>query len=380
MPDVDRVHDGRLARLLGPVVKAIDAHGGNIYRVAREQHRRPAELCDFSASINPLGPPGRVLRALRNGLWALGHYPDPDAYEVRQALGKQFGLPPDRFLIGNGSAELISLLPGSLKIRRALVVGPTFSEYESAIRRADAVCTYSFAARREDYRPPIERVMMRLEKQRDIEAVFLCNPNSPTGQVVAKRDLLLLTGVLNRYNRWLVIDEAFCEFAPDHSLLDALSRCPRLVILRSCTKFFSIPGLRLGYLVGHPAVLEQVRQHQVPWSVNALAQIAALAALEETGYRDASLRYVEQERRRFVSALRAIPGLHVFPSAANFLLIELPSAMSAGRLSDRLRKSGILVRDCSHVPGLNKRTIRIAVKRRRDNMRLCRALKEILHG
>jgi threonine-phosphate decarboxylase len=379
VPDVDDVRDGRCTRLLDPVVKAIDAHGGNVHRVAREQRRPPAEVYDFSASINPLGPPGRVLHALRKGLWALKHYPDPDAYDLRVTLGKQFGLPPDWFLVGNGSAELISLLPRSLKIRRALVVGPTFSEYETAIRQADAVCTYSFAARKEDYRPPVDSVMTRLEKERDIEAVFLCNPNSPTGGVAAKSALLLLAGILKRHNRWLIVDEAFGEFAPDYSLLGALPQYPRLVILRSCTKFFSIPGLRLGYLVGHPPVLEQVRRRQIPWSVNALAQIAAVAALEAIGYRETSLRYIEEERRRLVSALRAIPGLHVFPSAANFLLIELPPSMPAGRLADRLRKTGILIRDCSHVPGLNQRTIRIAVKRRRDNMRLCRALARIIH-
>jgi len=362
------------------VVKPTDGHGGNIYRAAREQRCLPAELLDFSASINPLGPPGRVLRALRNGLWAVEHYPDPDAHDLKLVLSEQFGLPPDWFLVGNGSAELISLLPVGLGITEALIIGPTFSEYERTVRQAGAVCAYCLADRKEEYRPPIDRVTARLQKERNIDAVFLCNPNSPTGQVVGRTDLLPLCELLKTERRWLIIDEAFGEFAPDYSMREVLAEYPRLLILRSCTKFFSLPGLRLGYVIGHPAVLKQVRQRQAPWSVNALAQIAALAALEDSRYRKKSLSFIERERAWVQSALGAIPGVHVFHSVANFLLLELPPAIPAGPAAERLLETGILVRDCSHVPGLNERTIRIAVKRRRDNERLCRSLGTILHG
>ena len=370
----------RRSRRLGSVVSRLNGHGGNIYRAAREQHCRPSEVCDFSASINPLGPPGRVLRALRNGLWAISHYPDPDAHDLRLALGKQTGLPPDWFLIGNGSAELIDLLPRGLGIRRALVVGPTFSEYEAAVHHARGVCHYCCADRKEEYRPPLDAAMRRLHEDRGIDAVFLCNPNSPTGHVVARKDVLSFLDALNRFGCRLIVDEAFIEFTPEESVLDVLSEYPGLVILRSCTKFFAIPGLRLGYLAGHPSVLELVRRRQVPWSVNALAQTAAIAAFQETAYRRQSLSLVRKERTWLQSALRAIPGIRVFPSAANFLLLELAPSVTAGRVADRLRRTGILVRDCSNVAGLNNRTIRIAFRRRRDNQRLCRALRGILHG
>lgn len=380
---MDCLSHGRRTRLLGPMVTAMDLHGGNIYQAARAQQCRPMELCDFSASINPLGPSIRVLRALRHGLRAIAHYPDPEACDVRLALSKQFGLPPDWFLIGNGSAELIDLLPRGLGISRAVVVGPTFTEYEAAMQRTGGLCTYCLADRQDDYRPPIDRLIMRLQKDRrknrNTEAVFLCNPNSPTGRMVTKTQLLSLIDVVRMRGGWAIIDEAFAEFAPDHSLMDVLPRYPRLMVLRSGTKFYAIPGLRLGYLAGHPAALRQVHRRQVPWSVNALAQVAAVAALEDTRYREISLRYIDKERVRLQSALRAIPGVRVFPSAVNFLLLEVHGAVTAAGLGERLRGTGILIRDCSNVPGLNRRTLRIAVKRRRDNERLCRALKEILH-
>jgi threonine-phosphate decarboxylase len=377
---VDRLcHDCR-DRLLGAHVKEIEGHGGNIYRAARERGCHPSEWCDFSASINPLGPAPSVLRILRREWWTIAHYPDPDCHEVRRALSKQFGLPADWFLVGNGSAELIDLLPRGLRITHALVVGPTFSQYETAVTQANGACIYCHAERDEHYRPPIDAVTRLVQEDRNIEAVFLCNPNSPTGRVVTKNELLHLIEALDRDRRWAIIDEAFAEFAPDHSMVDVLAQYPRLVVLRSCTKFFGIPGLRLGYLVGHPAVLEQVRRRQPPWSVNAPAQLAAVAALEDVGYRKRTLRYIEGERTRFASALQAVPGVMVFPSAANFLLVELPLPMPAALAADRLRGTGILVRDCSNVPGLNEYTIRVAIRRRRDNDRLCRSLNEILHG
>lgn len=366
--------------MLDSLVKTFDGHGGNVYRAAQEQHCRPTEWLDFSASINPLGPPGGVLRVLRNGLWAIRHYPDPDGYDLRTALGKETGLPPDWFLIGNGSAELIHLLPLSLGITEALIVGPTFSEYASAVQQTGGVSTSCLADRHDNYRPPIDRVIAKLRKERTSDAVFLCNPNSPTGQAVTKADLLPLVDLQNRRGGWIILDEAFGDFAPDHSLLDVLPQYPRLLILRSCTKFYSIPGLRLGYLAGHPTTLRQVHGRQVPWSVNALAQSAGVAALQAAGYREKSRSFIEKERKWLQSTLQSITGVRVFPSAANFLLLELPSTLSAGRMAERMREIGILIRDCSNIPGLNGRTMRIAVKRRRDNERLCRALQAILHG
>jgi threonine-phosphate decarboxylase len=360
-----------------------DRHGGDIYRAARGQGCRIEELCDFSASINPLGPPAAVSRVLRKEWRAIAHYPDPAAHDVGRSLSRRFGLPAEWFLIGNGSAELIHLLPMSLGIGEALVVGPTFAEYGAAVGRAGGRSRPCLAERTNGYRPPIEQMMNLAQtdagRSGSFTAMFVCNPNSPTGQAIGKADLLSVVETLHRQGRWAIIDEAFCDFAPAYSLIDAVRRYPRLVIVRSATKFYAIPGLRLGYLVGHPAVLEQVRRRQPPWSVNVLAQLAAVAAFDDSYFRAATLRYVEKERPRFESVLRAIPGVRLFPSVANFLLLELPRGRTAARLAGWLRPRGILIRDCSRVPGLNPRTIRVAVKRRLDNERLCRALQEMLH-
>ena len=361
-------------------MSAIDRHGGEIHRAARTQACNISELLDFSASINPLGPPVGVLRALQKGLQAIRHYPDREAHELRLALSRSTGLPPDWLLPGNGSSELIRLLPVGLGITHALILGPTFSEYATALRQAQARWTYCLAERTHRYQPPLACALAQVQADPTIDALFLCNPNSPTGAAITKSALRGFLNQLFQRSCWAVVDEAFVEFAADVSMVEWLPAYPRLVVLRSCTKFFAIPGLRLGYLAAHPSVVERIQRQQAPWSVNTLAQIAGAAALEDVGYQLMSLAYIEKERLHLASLLTGLSGLQVFPSAANFLLLELPPPISASRLAAHLLGRGILIRDCSHVPGLNAQTVRVAVRARCDNDRLCRMLADVLHA
>ncbi|HSE58801.1 MAG TPA: threonine-phosphate decarboxylase CobD [Nitrospiraceae bacterium] len=358
-----------------------DIHGGNLYRVARERGCRPSDLVDFSASINPLGPSLSILRQLRKSQWMLRHYPDPEAHDLVQALSKRSGLDPACYLIGNGSMELLYLLPLALSITKALIIGPTFSEYERAVSRAGGHGTHLSAIRADEYRPPIEEAVTLLRAgKRTFDAVFLCNPNNPTGRVIAKGDLLQFVAALDDQHIWMVVDESFMDFAPEQSVLQAVSKHPRILILRSFTKFYAIPGLRIGYLAGQPDVVEQVRRRQPPWSVNALAQTAALACLKDTAYRKKSLALISEERARLSQVLSMMPDLHVFPSEANFLLIELPASLRASDVAEQLRDRGLLVRDCSTIAGLTDRMVRVAVRIPRENDRLLRVIEVILRG
>ena len=332
-------------------------------------------MLDFSASINPLGPSLRAIRVLRQGLWAVRHYPDPDAHELRRALATHFGIDPSCILIGNGSSELICLLPAALALKRALIVGPAFSEYARAMTQWGGQCSYVQAERKDEYRPPVQKVLDCLGDHRAaVDAVFLCNPNSPTAQILSRHDVLQVVQGAARHGRWMVLDETFVDFCEEESLTKDIAQHPRLLVLRSFTKFYGLPGLRIGYVVGHPQVIQQLQQHQPPWSVNALAQTAALAALKDRGHRRKSLAFMKEERERFSQNLAALPGVHVFSSAANFLLIELPQRIPLSTVMETLRKNRILVRDCSDVPGIEGGTIRVSVNTTRENHVLVRAL------
>lgn len=358
---------------------APDRHGGNIYAAARELGLPSSRLIDFSASINPLGPSKRALRLAAAALPCTRHYPDPDCRGLVRALASRWGLEEGHFVIGNGSSELIHLLPPALSIRHALILGPTFSEYARALSVQGGRVSYLHATRKDGYQTPLTQALKTLRTNSSrFDALFLCNPNSPTGQVAPAQDVLDLAGMAARWKVRVVVDETFVDYCEAHSVLSAVARIPCLLVLRSFTKFYALPGLRVGYLAGPPEVVARIRRLQAPWSVNTLAQTAAQAVLEDRRHAQRSLAFMHRERARLTKALRAISGLHVFPSAANFLLVELPPSMPATHVTQVLREQGLLVRDCSAVPGLTGRTIRIAVRTTAENRRLVTALCQVL--
>lgn len=356
-------------------------HGGDVYAAARDLGKPVGRLLDFSASINPLGPSSNVFRGLAKGRAWLSHYPDPDCWALRQALAAQWDLAPAQLAVGNGSTELIDLLPRALGLRQALIIGPTFSEYAHALARAGGRSTMLLARRSEGYRPPVERAIARIQatrKSRPLDAVFLCNPNSPTGRPCDPKDVLTIAWAAESRGLWTIVDESFVEYCEEVSVLSRLAECRRVIVLRSFTKFYALPGIRIGYAAAPEAVVRQVMRHQPPWAVNAFAQLAAGAALLDRQHAARSLRFMEKERARFLARLSLVPGLTLFPSAANFVLLELPRPHQAGWLTQALRRRGILIRDCSGMRGLNRRTVRVAIRTRRDNDRLVDMLTALL--
>lgn len=354
-------------------------HGGNVYAAARELRVPLGKLVDFSASINPLGPSPAVFEALRRARPLVPHYPDPDCWSLKRVLASRLNVDPAELVVGNGSIELIDLLPRALKIRRALIIGPTFSEYAAAVERAGGRCTGLVAVATDGYRPPLEEAIERVRRfPRSYDAVFLCNPNSPTGRSCPAKSVLDLAGQAERAGVWTVVDETFAEYCERCSVLPALTKHSRLIVLRSFTKFYALPGLRIGYAAASRSTARVLHHRRPAWSVNAAAQLAAMAALSDRSHAERSLSFMDNERDRLRKRLGTVAGLGVIPSEANFFLLELPSPHKADRLTEALRRQGLLIRDCTSVPGLNARTVRIAVRRRRENDRLVKACRSFL--
>ncbi len=365
-------------------------HGGHVYQVARALGRSVDSFVDFSASINPLGPPTSVLCAIQRALPACGRYPDPSAEPLRQRLAREHGVSQDSIVLGNGSAELIRVLPRALSLRQGYVVGPTFMEYEESLHIAGARCVSVLAQSAERYAPPLEGLSRLLKtSSTDFQknkrrcpgsptAVFLCNPNSPTGRVVSARQLRQLYRQIEQAGHWLVVDEAFMEFCPSQSLIKDVLTCARLLIIRSFTKFYGMPGIRLGYLVGSPETVATIRRLLPPWSVSHFAQVAGLAAIDDFPYRQRSVTFMQQERRRLMTRLRTVGGLRIIPSSANFVMVELPAGCVTERVVSRLAHQGILVRDCRTFSGMSKPALRLGIRHPRDNNGMVKALKEVL--
>jgi threonine-phosphate decarboxylase len=358
------------------------SHGGNIYDAARELACDPGEIVDFSASINPLGPSPHVWKAIASSRHLLAHYPDPDCWDLRRALAAFWLIDPGQIVIGNGSTELIDALPRALEIHRFLLVQPTFSEYIAAMDRAGGYTTSLYADRRDHYAIPIAQVRQVLETGRShghkIDGVLLCHPNSPTGQACTAEEMTALAKTACRHGRWLVIDEAFADYCSDRSVLSQVSSWPQVVVLRSLTKFYALPGLRVGYAVSSPATAKRLQRRLPPWSVSTMGQVAALAAFNDKVHAQKSLTFMAQERERFRSKLAALPGCTVMPTYANYCFVELPRGQRACDIAEHLRSRGVLIRDCSSVPGANSRSVRFAVRARIENDRLIRELAQVL--
>lgn len=357
-------------------------HGGNIYETARELKCDAADIIDFSASINPLGPSPQVWKAIISAKQLLSHYPDPDCWDLRRALATFWQLNPDQIVIGNGSTELIDALPRALEIHRLLVVHPTFSEYAAAMGRAGRQVTALYADRRDQYAIPIDRVSETLETGRNdgrsIDGILLCNPNSPTGQACTVEDLMQLTKIAHRRGLWLIIDESFADYCPNRSIMRQVEFGPYVVVLRSMTKFHALPGLRVGYAVSAGPTIRRLARQLPPWSVSVMGQVAALAALNDAVHARKSLKFMAYERERFRTRLAALPGCTVMPTYANYYLVELPCGQRARDITEQLRARNLLIRDCSSVPGMNSRSIRLAVRTVHDNDRLIRTLSRLL--
>ena len=357
-------------------------HGGNIYEAARELECRPTEVVDFSASINPLGPSPHVWKAIASSTHLLSHYPDPDCWDLRRALATFWRIDPGHLVIGNGSTELIDALPRALGIHRLLVVQPTFSEYAAAMTRAGGQVLSLYANRNDHYSIPMDRLHRAIEAGRSagrsFDAVVLCHPNSPTGQACTGEEMVRLAKVAERQGRWLIIDESFADYCPDRSIVRRARLWPHVLVLRSMTKFYGLPGLRVGYAVSARTTIRRLQQQLPPWSVSVMGQVAAVAALDDVVHAQKSLTFMAKERERFHARLSMLPGCTVMPTCANYFLLELPPRRKAKTITQRLREHGLLVRDCSFVPGMNTRSIRLAVRTVQENDRLLRTLSRLL--
>jgi len=354
----------------------MQVHGGNIREISRRYALDEDAIIDFSSSINPLGCPSGVRLLLRKGAALLSSYPDMHCNELREALAAALRCTPRNIIAGNGSTELIYLIPRAFKPRRALVFTPAFSDYERSLRAAGCAVQTVPLKEGDGFRVRAEKASGLLPR---VDMLFLCNPNNPTGELVEPDVLGALLAAAKKSGVLVVVDEAFVDFAPRHSVARRAASGHNVMVLRSMTKFYGIPGIRLGYLVGPTPLVAQLNRHKEPWTVNALAQKIGIVCAADRGFAAATRRLVAAERGHLFSRLGSIPGLHPRPSSANYLLLKITGrGLSSTLLYEELARRGILVRDCRSFTGMGNKYIRVAVKLRRDNRLLLAALKTVV--
>lgn len=347
-----------------------DLHGGNIYRFEREGK----DVLDFSSNINPLGVPQKFINIAKENFDKLTNYPDPYYIELREKIGEHNSVTKENIIVGNGATEILFLYMRAVKPKKVLVLAPCFAEYERALKSVNAQIEYFELKEKNNFYPDIQTLKKKLEGQH-YDLFLFCNPNNPTGQLIKFDDVKDLAAICKKQDMKIFIDEAFIEFVENwKEKTAALLKNKDVFIMRAFTKFFAIPGLRLGYGISFDEeLMNKLQAEKEPWSVNTFANLAGLVMLDDKDYIKKSEKWVAEEKNFLYKELSKNKNLKVYKSECNFLLIKLLTTTSQ-EIQARLLEKNILVRDASNFQFLDESYIRVAVKDREKNLKLIESL------
>ena len=348
------------------------SHGGNIYEEAPPE----GGWLDFSANINPLGLPARVRESILHHIDDLVHYPDPEGRELKAAISSFYHLPEDEIILGNGAAELFYLFFSTMRFSNVLLPQPTFSEYERAALAAGSHVEYVFLGA--DFCIPWEKLCSALSSA---DCIVLGNPNNPTGTLFSTEELEECMRNVPCMP-WILVDESFMDFRGDaetYTVRHLVEKYPRVFLVQSLTKFYALPGLRLGFGAAPPKLVKRLEAAKDVWNVNLLAQKSGVAALSDVEYQQKTLRWLPEERAYMERALGEIPGMKLFSPSVNFVLVNVrETGKDAPYILSEMKKRGILLRDCGNYPFLDSSYLRMAIRSHEENLRLLAAWKEII--
>lgn len=337
-------------------------HGGDVYR-------HPGVI-DFSSNVYPEGTPEQIKKALKEAAEQVFQYPDIVQEQLLKRLSEYEKRDSRQIVLGNGAAELIFACVQALRPKKAMLVVPTFSEYEIALNSVNCEIVYYHLS--DDFRLT-NHILSSLTE--DLDLVFLCNPNNPTG-IPIDSDLLQQIGdVCREKHIFIVIDECFQEFLETKHQFDfksVMTEEDRVIIIKSFTKLFAIPGVRLGYLTASRFdICKRIRKLIQPWNLSVFAQVAGITALDIIEEQKEKILWIHEERSYVKMELEKL-GYRVWNSKANYLFFY-----SERPLYEKALKAGFLIRDCSNYNGLQSGYYRIVIRRREENERLLEWLRQL---
>ncbi len=343
-------------------------HGGKIPSKNSDQ-----KIIDFSSNITPLGIPSSVKSIIKKNFDKIGFYPDPNSENVTLNLEKYTHLSKSNIIVGNGAIEILYNFCYAFlsKTTKVLIHIPTFQEYETAVKLNDCKISYFKSI---NLSKDLDSFILQIPKN---GCIFLCNPNNPTGELLTKKELLSIIIKAKKLKTLVFIDECFIELVPDYdeSVISYVKKYDNIFILRSLTKSFGLPGIRIGYGCGSKEIIKILQKIKIPWSVNSIAQDAANEVIKNKSHITKSKFIIKKELKYLNKLISSIDGFECIPSSTNFILIK--TKYNSTYLQKKLLKNKILIRDCKNFRGLNEHYFRIAVKSHRDNVKLVSALESI---
>ena len=359
------------------MVKTMNVHGGNVHKASRLLHASLDQILDFSANINPLGMSSKGLDAVKNALQDVIHYPDPDMTHLYSITSKLWNMPKENIVFGNGAAELIYAICRLPQIKGVYVPAPGFSEYSHGAKSCGLpVVEYplEFDEHIFSFSYDLNTMLQDLQQSKH-QLVFIGNPNNPCG-TLWKDESHELFEVCKKNGHYLVFDESFVDFLGDnYSMRNYVKDYDNVIIVHSLTKFYAVPGLRIGGMMANPMIINFIKSHIPSWTVNHLAQIYSENALQDKDYIEESRTVLRTEKECLYKELMQMDYLRGIEPSVNYILCHLHEQYSLEDMIQNLYHQSILIRDCSQYTGLGPNWFRIAVKTREQNQQIIQALQ-----
>lgn len=353
--------------------KKPEFHGSDLEKIADYYHLNKENIILFGANVNPLGLSERVKRDLADHLDIISSYPDRDYTDLKKAISAYTDTAPEHIVVGNGSTELISLLISQRAPKKALLLGPTYSEYARELNLVGGTLEYYNLKEEQDFKLDISALTDALKN--DIDLLIICNPNNPTSSAIRTTDMKELLAVCRSLGIFVMIDETYIEFAPEGAALSAVPLVPEFdnfMVIRGVSKFFAAPGLRFGYgLTSNQEFLQTLLTHQNPWSLNSVGAYAGERMLKDTDYIRKTWSLIDSERTRMCQELSRLDTVKIYPAYANFVLVRiLKEGLTSFDVFEKAIYQNLMIRDCSSFESLKGEYVRFCIMNPEDNNRL----------
>lgn len=357
------------------------SHGGNLLFASREFNR--SDFLDYSSNINPLGVPLEYKKLIVENIDKLASYPNIDYIELKESIGSYLNIDSKFILPTNGATEAIYIILQQLKFKKVLLPVPSFSEYENACKNFGVDIKFQFTKEENNFQIDVEDLVSEI-KNKSVDAVFFCNPNNPTSQLIEREKLIYLLEVAKENDVYVIIDESFIDLIEneeEYTLRECVKEFDNLIIIQSFTKFFAVPGIRIGCAICNNELVTKLFDVKMPWSINYFASLIANVLKRDSDYVINTKAWISEEVNRFYNELLKIEGLKIFKPNTNFVLAKIENENSDSKsLRNALGKEGVLIRDCSNFKGLDNRFVRFAIKNKEKNKEFIKKLQFVVEA
>ena len=356
-------------------------HGSDLEKIEKIYNIKKEDIISFSANVNPLGISYKLREELPAHIDAISSYPDREYTSLRKAIGNYIDIDYENILVGNGSTELISLVIQLMKPKKALIVGPTYSEYEHEIELGGGRSRYFRLKESDNFILQEEALFEALTADTDL--LVICNPNNPTSSQITRKTMRNILDHCKENGIFVMVDETYVEFSENSDEITSIPLTQyynNIIILRGISKFFAAPGLRLGYAIcGNHKLMKEMDSFKNPWTINSLAAIAGEIMFTDETYIQDTINLISSERERICRILDNYPLVKYYKPHANFILLHIEKeGVTSDELFEAAIRKGLMIRDCSSFPFLDNKYIRFCFMNKEDNDALLDVLLEKL--